>query len=114
DLYLILLMTGFCGICMGLFISAISKTEQVANQMYMMIFIVIIMFSGSFIRIESLPFAMQMIINSLPLSHSIPLINNVTMKGLPIDYSHFLSLSLISITFLLIAYIAFRFKKVEV
>lgn len=114
ELYLVLLMTGFCGICMGLFISAISKTEQVANQLYMMFFITVIMFSGTFINIEALPLAMQIIINSLPLSHAIPLIVNITMKGLPIDYAHMASLALISTTFAIMAYIAFRFKKVEV
>ena len=114
DLYLVLLLTGFCGICMGLFISAISKTEQVANQLYMMFFIVVIMFSGTFIRLESLPLAMQAIILSLPLSHAVPLIVNITLKGLSIDWSHFLSLGLISLTFAALAYIAFRFKKMEV
>ncbi|MFX1495017.1 MAG: ABC transporter permease, partial [Promethearchaeota archaeon] len=34
-LYLVLIMIGFCGICMGLFISALSPTEQGANQMYL-------------------------------------------------------------------------------
>jgi ABC-2 type transport system permease protein len=114
DLYLVLLLTGFCGICMGLFISAISKTEQVANQLYMMFFIVILMFSGTFIRLESLPLAMQVIILSLPLSHAVPLIVNITLKGLSIDWLHFLSLGLISLAFTIMAYIAFRFKKMEV
>ena len=114
DLYLVLLLIGFCGICMGLFISSISKTEQVANQLYMMFFIVVIMFSGAFIRIDSLPLTMQIIINLLPLSHTIPLILTITLKGLPIDLAHFLSLGLISISFVIMAYIAFRFKKVEV
>lgn len=114
ELYLVLLMVGFCGICMGLFISAISKTEQVANQLYMMFFITVIMFSGAFVPIETLPLAMQIIINCLPLSHAIPLIVNITMKGLPIDYEHLASLGLISSTFTVLAYIAFRFKKVEV
>jgi ABC-2 type transport system permease protein len=114
DLYLVLLLTGFCGICMGLFISAISKTEQVANQLYMMFFIVILMFSGTFIRLESLPLAMQAIILSLPLSHAVPLIIDITLKGLSIDWSHFLSLGLISLAFAIMAYIAFRFKKMEV
>ena len=114
DLYLVLLLTGFCGICMGLFISAISKTEQVANQLYMMFFIVVIMFSGTFIRLESLPLAMQAIILSLPLSHAVPLIIDITLKGLSIDWSHFLSLGLISLAFAIMAYIAFRFKKMEV
>ncbi len=114
DLYLVLLLTGFCGICMGLFISSISKTEQVANQLYIMFFIVVLMFSGSFVNIESLPFAMQIIIYCLPLSHTIPLIMDITLKGLPLDYFHFLSLGLIAISFVFMAYIAFRFKKVEV
>lgn len=114
DLYLVLLLTGLCGICMGLFISAISKTEQVANQMYMMFFIAVVMFSGTFIRLETLPLALQIIILSLPLSHAVPLIVNITLKGLSIDWSHFLSLGLISLSFALMAYISFRFKKVEV
>jgi ABC-type multidrug transport system permease subunit len=79
-----------------------------------MFFIVVVMFSGSFIRIETLPLAMQAIILSLPLSHAVPLITNITMKGLPIDWSHFLSLGLIALSFLSLAYIFFRFKKVEV
>lgn len=114
SLYLILILIGFCGICIGLFISSISKTEQQANQIYIMLFITLLMFSGSFIRMESLPLAMQIIINALPLSHAVPLINEVTKKGLPIDLFHFLSLNLISLGFIIGAYIAFRFRKVEV
>ena len=114
DLYFILILIGFCGLCMGLFISAISKTEQQANQLYIMFFIVIMMFSGSFINIESLPVAMQYIIHSLPLSHAVPLIRDTTMKGLGIDLFHLIGLSIISSVYLTVAYIAYRFKKVEV
>ena len=114
DLYIILLATGMSGLAMGLFISAFAKTEQVANQMYIMFFVVIMMFSGAFIKLEKLSLPMQVIVNSLPLSHAVPLIIGVTKKGLPIDFYHFLSLNLISLVFLVMAYIAFRFKKVEV
>ncbi|MFX1394486.1 MAG: ABC transporter permease [Promethearchaeota archaeon] len=114
NLYLILIATGFCGICMGLFISSISKTEQVANQLYIMFFIALLMFSGAFIKMETLPLAMQIIIYSLPLSHAVPLINDITKRGAPIDFFHFLSLNLISMVFIIMAYIAFRFRKVEV
>ena len=114
DLYIVLISIGFCGICMGLFISAISKTEQQANQLYIMFFIVIIMFSGSFINIQSLPLAMQVIIHSLPLSHAVPLIISITLKGLSIDLAHFISLNLISVAYLFLAYIAYKIKKVEV
>ncbi len=114
SLYLILIAIGFCGICIGLFISSISKTEQQANQIYIMLFIALLMFSGSFLRMDTLPLAMQVIINALPLSHAVPLINEVTKKGLPIDLFHFFSLNLISLGFIIGAYIAYRFKKVEV
>ncbi|MBD3253995.1 MAG: ABC transporter permease subunit [Candidatus Lokiarchaeota archaeon] len=114
NLYLVLLMTGFSGISIGLFISAFSKTEQVANQMYIMMFITLVIFSGAFVPIESLPVVMQAIIYSLPLSHAIPLIGGITYKGLPIDSFHFLGLTLIAIGYLVVAYIFFRLKKVEV
>ena len=114
DLYIILLATGMCGICMGLFISAFAKTEQVANQLYIMFFVCIMMFSGAFIKLEKLPLTMQIIVNSLPLSHSVPLIIGVTKKGLPIDLGHMLSLNLISLVFLVMAYVVFRLKKIEV
>ncbi len=114
NLYLILIATGFCGICMGLFISSISKTEQVANQLYIMLFIALLMFSGAFIKMETLPLAMQIIIYSLPLSHAVPLIDDNTKRGSPIDFFHFLSLNIISLVFIILAYIAFRFRKVEV
>lgn len=114
SLYIILLATGMCGICMGLFISAFAKTEQVANQLYIMFFVCIMMFSGAFIKLEKLPLTMQIIVNSLPLSHSVPLIIGVTKKGLPIDLGHMLSLNLISLVFLVMAYVVFRLKKIEV
>jgi len=54
NFYLVLVMIGFCGISIGLFISAISPTEQGANQMYMMLFIIMIIFSGTILPPESL------------------------------------------------------------
>ncbi len=39
DFYLVLILIGFSGVAIGLFISAVSPTEQGANQMYLMMFI---------------------------------------------------------------------------
>lgn len=113
-LYLVLIMIGFCGICMGLFISALSPTEQGANQMYLIIFIVIIMFSGSFIPPELISPEMQYVINILPLSHAFPLVTDIILKGLGLNLEHVLVLNLNSVIFVFLAYIIYRFKKIEV
>ncbi len=111
DFYLSLIVIGFCGISMGLFISAISTTEQAANQLYIMMFIIITLFSGQFI---SLAPEIRPIIYFLPLSHATPLITEITLKGFSINLKYVLSLGLISLIFISLAYIAYRFKKVEV
>lgn len=117
DLYIVLLSTGFCGVCMGLFISAISKTEQVANQLYLMMFIVLVMFSG-FMPSELLPAYMGNLTKVLPLSHAMDLIGGITLRGVGIDGVHMFILLGISLLFLIIAYLAYvfktQFKKLEV
>ena len=114
NLYLVLIMIGFSGICIGLFISAISPTEQGANQMYMMIFIVIIIFSGTILPAEALGDSMRFIIEIFPLSHSSILIRDITMRGLSFNAEHVIMLNLISLVFLVLAYISYKFKKLEV
>ena len=101
---------------MGLFISAIARTEQIANQIYMMFFIVIVIFSGSFIPADLLPAFFKPIINILPLSHAIPIVVDITLKGLPImsNFNHLLVLIIQSLVFLILGYIIYQLKKIEV
>jgi len=113
NFYLVLIMIGFSGITIGLFISAISPTEQGANQMYLMLFIIIIIFSGTLMAPESLGSA-RFLTEILPLSHASVLITDITLRGLPLNLEHVLSILLISFVFLAIAYIAYKFKKLEV
>jgi len=112
--YLALVMIGFCGICIGLFISALSPTEQGANQMYLIMFIVIVLFSGNFLPPELISPVMRYIINILPLSHAIPLITDITLKGLSMNITHVVFLNLNSLIFIILAYIIYKFKKLEV
>lgn len=112
--YLALVMIGFCGICIGLFISAVSPTEQGANQMYLIMFIIIVLFSGNFLPQDLISPVMGYIINVLPLSHAIPLITDITLKGLPPNLTHVAFLNLNSIIFIVLAYIIYKFKKLEV
>ena len=113
DFYAALVMTGLCGVCIGLFISALATTEQVANQMYLMYFIVILIFSGLFLDAEISPI-MGFITQLFPLGYSSPMITSVTLKGLSLDIVSVISLNLISLVYVILAYLVYRFKKVEV
>jgi ABC-2 type transport system permease protein len=112
DFYVILVLTGLCGVCIGLFISALATTETVANQMFLMFFIVLLVFSGLFFDSDSPILAL--ITAMFPLGYASPMMTSVTLKGKPLDLISVLSLSLICLVFVLMAYIVYRFKKVEV
>jgi ABC-type polysaccharide/polyol phosphate export permease len=114
NFFLVLIMIGFCGICIGLFISAISPTEQGANQLYMMMFIVLVIFSGGLLPTESLGPGMKIFVDFLPLNHASVLITDITLRGLSFNANHVISLNLISLVFLVLAYISYKFKKLEV
>ncbi len=114
DFFLSLMLVGFVGVCMGLFISAIASTEQTANQIYIMLFIMITMFSGAFIPAEQLPAFMQPIISVFPLSHATPLIEGIMFRGLAFNLLDGGYLLILSFIFVFLAYIAFKVKNPEV
>ncbi|MFX0074342.1 MAG: ABC transporter permease [Candidatus Hermodarchaeota archaeon] len=111
--YLVLIMTGLSGVAIGLFISALSPTEQGANQLYLMLFIVMIIFSGTLLPAESLG-GLKFLADFFPISHASVLITDITLRGLPLNLEHVLSILLISLVFLFAAYISYKFKKLEV
>ena len=82
--------------------------------MYLIMFIVIVLFSGNFLPPELVSPVMQYIINILPLSHAIPLINDITLRGIPLNLTHVAFLNLNSLIFIVLAYIIYKFKKLEV
>jgi ABC-2 type transport system permease protein len=114
DFFITLILIGLSGISIGLMISSISKTEQQANQLYLMFFIMIMMFSGEFINVDGLPAVMQIFINILPLGHGVPLVVDVNLKGLPLDLGRVLGLLAISGGALILTYIFYSIKSIEV
>ncbi len=113
DFFITMLLTGFSGVCIGLFISSLATTEQVANQLYLMFLIVLLVFSGMFMDKEISP-AMTFITNLLPLVYSSEMFVNISLKGLPLNIHSALMMIIISSMFLILAYMIYRFKKVEV
>ncbi|MFX1567611.1 MAG: ABC transporter permease [Promethearchaeota archaeon] len=112
--YLVLIMIGFSGVCIGLFISVLSPTEQSANQMYLIMFIIIILFSGTILPLNITNQGVQIFLNLLPLSNAVPLITDITLKGLPLNLSRLFWIILSSLIFVSLAYIIYMFKKLEV
>jgi ABC-type multidrug transport system permease subunit len=101
------------GICIGLFISAVSKTEQVANQMYIMFFIMFTLFCQSFLPVDNLPPFLQGITAVFPLSNAIPLLSSIMYNGVVIDVPSLVVLGATGLLFYAIALVAYAFKGVE-
>ncbi len=114
QLFLVLLGIGLAGISMGLFISALSGTEQQANQLYMMFLVSILIFSPTYMDIDSLPLILRAVLYLFPLAFGQPQVFDIAMKGLPLDLISYLYLMILCAIYVFLAYIIFRFKKIEV
>nr|MDO8085400.1 ABC transporter permease [Candidatus Sigynarchaeum springense] len=111
--FLSLLLIGMVGICIGLFISAVSKTEQVANQLYIMFFIMFTLFCQSFLPVDNFPPFLQVITAVFPLSNAIPLLSSIMYNGVVIDVMALFVLGATGLLFYVLALIAYAFKEVE-
>ena len=113
DFFIALFMLGFVGIAMGLLISCQSKTKTEANQYFFMAFIVIIILSGMFIPISSMPFYLQIVAWVLPLSHAGPMLEGVLSKGKSVIGFDFYWLLGIGLVLLALSFIVFKRKQYE-
>ncbi len=111
--YLSLLLVGLVGICIGLFISSVAKTEQVANQMYIMFFIAFTLFCKNFLPMDQLPPFLRGLTDLFPLSKAIPLLSDIMYKGLGFNMPAVTGLVLTAGIFYLVALVAYAFKNVE-
>jgi ABC-2 type transport system permease protein len=114
DLYVALFMVGFTGISLGIFISSISKTKTEANQLFFAFFIVIVLLSGIFVPIESMPVYLQAIAYILPLSHGDPMIRGIVTKSKSVFGFHFFALLGLSSALCILSFIIFWRRKYEV
>ncbi|MBD3253996.1 MAG: ABC transporter permease subunit [Candidatus Lokiarchaeota archaeon] len=114
DLFLALFMLGFSGISLGMFISTLSKTKTEANQIFFAFFIVIVLLSGMFVPIGSMPDYLQFIANILPLSHGSPMLRGILSKGKPALGFDFYSLLALSSCLVIISFIIIQRRRYEV
>jgi ABC-2 type transport system permease protein len=114
DLFIAMFLIGFIGIALGMFISTISKTNQEANQLFFAIFIIIVIFSGIFIPIASMPSYLQFIANYLPLAHGDPLIRGIVSRGSSFRGPDFNFLTQQAMILVVATYLLFQRKAYEV
>ena len=114
DLFGALYIIGFSGISMGLFISSLSKSKTEANQLFFASFIIIILLSGLFVPLGSMPLYLNLFAQMLPLSHANPLISSVLSKGNPILEYHFYILLIVSLVLNIITFLIFYKRRYEV
>ncbi|MHA1723426.1 MAG: ABC transporter permease [Promethearchaeota archaeon] len=114
DLFLALYMIGFSALSMGIFVSCTSNTKTEANQLFFVFFILIVILSGIFVPIESMPVYLQVAAYMLPLSHGKPIIMGIVTKEKSVFGFDFYWLLGISIFFFVLSFIIFYLRKYEV
>ncbi len=114
DIFLALFILGLTGVSLGMFISTVSKTKTEANQLFFAAFIVIVLLSGIFVPIESMPEYLQIVAFILPLSHGKPMINGILSKGKSVFCFDFFALLILSIAFILLSFLVIKRKRYEV
>ncbi|MFX0101754.1 MAG: ABC transporter permease [Candidatus Hodarchaeota archaeon] len=105
---------GFSGVSLGMLISSLSNTKTEANQLFFAFLIVLVLLSGIFIPVDNMPGYLQWLAESLPLSHGSPLINSITTKGENLQNPHFFILLGISGVLVILSFIIFAKKRVQV
>ncbi|MHA1145069.1 MAG: ABC transporter permease [Candidatus Helarchaeota archaeon] len=117
DLFLGLFITGIYGVTLGILISTISTSKMQANQLFFFIFLTILLLSGMIIPIESLWLPLQIVAYGLPMAWASPIFTNIIFKsqGFLYTWPNYLVILLISLIFMAVTLIWFRFmKKMEV
>lgn len=114
ELFIAVYTIGYTGISLGLFISTVSKSKTEANQLFFASFIVIILLSGIFVPLESMPIYLQVFANMLPLTHGSPMMEAILAKGKTVFGFHFFILLAISIVLNIATFIVFYRRRYEV
>ncbi|NVM28828.1 MAG: ABC transporter permease [Candidatus Helarchaeota archaeon] len=118
DFFIAMLLVGFYGITFGILISTISSSEIQANQYFLGIFLVSVLVSGMFIPVESMAPWLQGLAYIFPLASAVPLLSNISLKGLSLTQGPNLLYSgtLLGMSFviILLTVIIFYRKKLEV
>jgi ABC-2 type transport system permease protein len=94
-----------------LLISTAAQTQQQAQLMTMPIMLPSMMLSGVFFPISSLPAALQVFSNLLPLTYFIYILRSILIKGVGLDMiiPQVIALAIFAVVLLVLA--AMRFRK---
>ncbi len=107
----------FASLCLGIFISTISDSQQVAFQLSTIISMLpAIILSGFIFPIESMPFSVQLLTNVTPAKFYIVALRNILLKGVGVEsfWQQLIYLLIFSGVLLGLSTIIYRKKSAEV
>lgn len=82
---LLVILTGFCGMCFGFLVSAACNTERTATHLAMGSFLPIVMLCGIIWPIEGMWPGMRWVASLLPLTQSVESLRSITQRGWGIE-----------------------------
>ena len=114
QLFIGMFVMGYVGSFWVFSFRPVSKTKMEANQLFFAFFIVLLLFSGIFIPVSSMPVILQLIANILPLAHGSPMIQAIISNRSSVWGSDLLYLVIQGIFLTVVSYILIKRKDYEV
>ncbi|MFW9991778.1 MAG: ABC transporter permease [Candidatus Odinarchaeota archaeon] len=111
--YLAIVLTSVVGINIGLFISSLAPTEDMANQAYIGFLICSMVLSGNLVPPERFVTPLKAFGNFFPVIHARNIIVDLTFRKV-VNVTAFGWLVFLSLGYVLLAYIFYRFKRYDV
>jgi ABC-2 type transport system permease protein len=112
-LFAALFLTSYTGCTWGLFYSTFSRSERQVVDLKSYTMIIVMVLGGIIFPISTMPTAVQVIAQGLPLSHSLSALRAIAVKGLGFEFVAWdlLYLLIFGTAVLLMALISFRLIK---
>ncbi len=111
--YLVMILTSLTGINIGLFISSFVPTEDTANQAYLFFLIISMVFSGNMVPVNRFNASLKIIGNFFPVLHARNIIMDLAYRNV-VNVTAFTWLIGLSLGYLMLAFIFYRFKRYDV
>ncbi|MFX1515533.1 MAG: ABC transporter permease [Promethearchaeota archaeon] len=111
--FFVMILTSLTGINIGLFISSFVPTEDTANQAYLFFLIVSMVLSGNMVPVNRINPSLKIIGHFFPVFHARNIIMDLAYRNV-INVTAFTWLVGLSLGYLMLAFIFYRFRRYDV
>lgn len=108
DLLIIVVLLLFASLGIGFIISFLSQTETQSVQLSMIALLFSVFFSGFFLDLRYLLYPVRYISNLIPATYGTQLMQNVMLRGIGIQLSSLVNLTIFGVILFVLAWIFLR------